>query len=669
MARPATHSRVDVSVIIVNYNVREYLANALRSLSLALKGIRSEIIVVDNDSADGSVEMIRKRFPRVVCIPSKVNLGFARANNLALKRAKGEFLFLLNPDTLVQEDTVRVMVKYFRDHPKAGLAGCRILNPDGSFQLAARRSFPTPWVAFSRISGLSRMFPSSRLFGRYNLTYLPTDQSYPVEAVSGSCMFMRRETYEQVGGLDEEFFMYGEDLDWCFRVRESGWQVHYVHGTSIIHYKGESTRRSSVDEISVFYEAMRIFVRKHFGASGGVLFILRSGIRVATIGAWVTAHARRAWPAVIDTVLLLGAFFVAEFIRKGEILSYPDYAYPTVFIVPPLVLIGTFLAMGVYSHRSMSVSRSSTGVVVAFIVLSAVTAFFKEYAFSRAIVLTAGALCLFLLSGWRVGFRMLTRSTPLGRSTAFGRRAVVVGVDQQAHMVARKLRSNPGGGYEVVGYVETESSAGSVEGNDGRILGTVGTIRKVIREFKVSDVIVAPKAMSNIRLLEMISACSNLPVSFHLVAGSMEFLISRASVESLEDVPLVEISYNLQKPMGRLAKRCMDIVVSAAGLITVYPFVYLFRRRSLLHGVFLRFLPKVLSGGMSLVGPPAGAADSMSKELFLGKPGVTGLVQLQQGRGLTEDEQQQLVIRYARSQSFLLDIEILLKFAVEHARG
>ena len=190
-----------VSIIIVNYNVRDFLHHALVSLQKAMKGVRGEIIVVDNASDDGSIEMVRRRFPSVHLIVSKVNLGFAKANNLGLKRARGTFLLLINPDTLVQEDTLRVMVKFFQDNPDVGLAGCKVLNPDGTFQLACRRSFPRPWVAFSKMVGLSSLFPNSRLLGRYNLTYLSPDETYEIDAVSGSFMMVRREAYEQVGGL------------------------------------------------------------------------------------------------------------------------------------------------------------------------------------------------------------------------------------------------------------------------------------------------------------------------------------------------------------------------------------------------------------------------------------------------------------------------------------
>jgi len=233
-----TTARDDVliSVIIVNYNVKPFLQQCLVSLQRAMGDIPHEIIVVDNHSVDGSPAMLKEQFPEVRVIVNRYNLGFSRANNQALAQAHGKYLWLLNPDTLVQEDTPARLLEVMESDPRIGILGCKILNPDGSLQLACRRSFPTLWVAFTKLIGLAKLFPKTRLFGRYNLTYLDPDKAYEVEAISGSCMFVRAEAMQEVGLLDEEFFMYGEDLDWCFRFKQAGWKGFYTPSTSIVHY-------------------------------------------------------------------------------------------------------------------------------------------------------------------------------------------------------------------------------------------------------------------------------------------------------------------------------------------------------------------------------------------------------------------------------------------------
>ncbi|MFC1553722.1 glycosyltransferase family 2 protein [candidate division KSB1 bacterium] len=255
---------VQLSIIIVSYNAKDYLEKALLTVQFAVSGFSSEIFVVDNASDDGSPDMIKEKFPDVILIENNVNTGFARANNAALKRSEGKFILLLNPDTIVKENTFKIVFKAFEEYPEAGAAGCKILNEDGSLQLSCRRSIPTPWITFTRMLGLSRIFPQSRIFAKYNLTYLDADEVAEVEALSGAFIMVRREVLDKTGYLDEQFFMYGEDLDWCYRISQAGYKIIYYPKTSITHYKGRSTDMKTWAQVKVFYEAMSKFSAKHF---------------------------------------------------------------------------------------------------------------------------------------------------------------------------------------------------------------------------------------------------------------------------------------------------------------------------------------------------------------------------------------------------------------------
>ena len=193
---------MDLSIIIVNYNVKEFLQNLIHSIEKASTNLTKEIIIIDNASDDGSVEFIKEKFPQIKLIANQTNLGFGKANNIGLKQAAGKYILLINPDTLVAEDTFEKMIQFFESNKNVGLAGCKILNPDGTLQLACRRSFPGPWTSFTKVTGLSTLFPKSKIFARYNLTYLDETKSYEVDAISGSFMMMRKEVYEKVGGFD-----------------------------------------------------------------------------------------------------------------------------------------------------------------------------------------------------------------------------------------------------------------------------------------------------------------------------------------------------------------------------------------------------------------------------------------------------------------------------------
>lgn len=252
-----------LSVIIVSYNVRYYLEQCLRSVFAATDGIDTEVYVVDNHSRDGSAEYISERFPSVNVINMSHNSGFASANNVAIKQSTGEYVLLLNPDTIVGESTIREGIAFMDSHPEAGAHGVRMLKADGESALESRRGLPTPMTAFYKMCGLCAMFPDSKRFGRYYMSNLPWDKPAQIEIISGAYCMLRRSALDKVGLLDEDFFMYGEDIDLSYRLLKGGYENWYLP-SAILHYKGESTQRSSFRYVHVFYEAMLIFFRKHY---------------------------------------------------------------------------------------------------------------------------------------------------------------------------------------------------------------------------------------------------------------------------------------------------------------------------------------------------------------------------------------------------------------------
>ncbi len=645
-----------LSIVIVNYNVRVFLENALAALTRALEGIDGEIIVVDNASDDGSVEMLRQKFPGVSLIANTVNKGFAAGNNLALPRCRGEYILLINPDTVVQEDTLRALIGYMDEHPSVGLATCKILNPDGTLELACRRSFPTPWVAFSKIIGLSALFPHSKLFGRYNLTYKDPNAECEVDAVSGSFMFLRKTVAEQVGGLDEQFFMYGEDLDWCYRIKQAGWRVMYTPATQIIHYRGQSTKRSDIDEVRVFYDAMRVFVRKHF--QRGLLFdvIVLAGIRLRQGVAFLQKNAKPIKATAVDFVIVNLSLLAGEYIWFRKVLGFPSYAYPALIIVPWLVLALVMYSFGVYTSRKYSSPRAAGAVLFGYLVLSALTFFFKQYGFSRMVVLISGALNLVLIPGWRMAARV-TGGSPGQRRSLFGRRTIIVGARQSGQEVLRKLRARVDDGYEVVGFIETDRRKVGERVAGVEILGTIDNIGKVLEEFRASEVIFSTDSLTYADILSVISRSKNRSVNYRLVPNSLEVIIGKTHIDRLEDIPLVDIEYNIDRVTNRIVKRAFDLLVSGIVLCTLFPFAELERRLGNRLSVFeqrILLFPDVFRGKMSLVGPPGDAP-------YLGKPGITGLVQLKMGDGVGSEERESYNLYYAKNQSFILDLEILLK--------
>ena len=255
-----------LSVIIVNYNVKHYLYQCLESVYRAVKGLEAEVFVVDNHSRDNSISYVSRRFEQVNYVESNHNLGFARANNIAIRQSLGEYVLLLNPDTFVSEDAIKQSLQFMEEHPDAGALGVCMMKTDGTKALESRRGLPTPMTSFYKMSGLCKHFPESRRFGRYYMGYLSWDEPAEIEVVSGAYCMLRRSALDKVGLLDEDFFMYGEDIDLSYRLLKGGYHNWYLP-VQILHYKGESTQKSSFKYVHVFYEAMLIFFKKHYGSS------------------------------------------------------------------------------------------------------------------------------------------------------------------------------------------------------------------------------------------------------------------------------------------------------------------------------------------------------------------------------------------------------------------
>ncbi|MBN1894459.1 glycosyltransferase [bacterium] len=687
---------IALSVILVNYNVKRYLEQALLSIRKALEGISSEVIVVDNASSDGSVSMLRARFPDVILIENRENAGFARANNQALKRASGKTVCLINPDTLVREDTFSKCLDYLARHPETGMVGCKILNPDGSLQLACRRSFPTPWVAFTKVTGLSALFPKTRLFGKYNLTYLNPDQEAQVDAISGSFMMARRKAVDEAGFLDEDFFMYGEDLDWCYRFVQKGWKISYIPDTQIIHYKGRSTQEASFDGIRLFYQAMSLFVAKHFPRGWSIIprRLLMAGIWLRGGFSFFSRLAARFAPALVDLAFMQASLIAALLIRFGHLIHW--HSYRLVDLVYTLIWLASLAAVGVYRRRVYSFSRAVAGVMLGLMANTSITFFFNQYAYSRHVVLVEGLLNLILLGGWRLAVRMASRLPGLpflgkiGR-TLLRKRVVIIGAGPSARRIYLQLRNQIDTLYDVIGLIGISPAdlADAPSGREAPVLGALDDLKRIVRSHRVQEAVIAPEALTYERIVGLMTLGKELGLDFRIVARDLDVVIGSASVDAIEDVPLLDLEYRIFYGLNPFLKRIFDLAISGLILCLAFP-IFLWAalhpgieaRKTLLSdgsggclevktwerkgkplAGWIRGLPavgSVLRGGMSLVGTewtPCG--EGVRGAGF--KPGLTGLVQVSGSRKLSQAEKEKFNLYYLKNYSFLLDLEILIK--------
>ena len=683
--RSAPTATVDVSVVIVNYNVREFLEQALGSVDRASAGLTVETFVVDNNSVDGSVAAVRERFPHVRVIANEENVGFGRANNQAMREARGRYILVLNPDTLLQEDTLRTLVAFMDAHPNAGAAGCRILNPDGTFAPESRRAFPTPSVALYRMAGLSRLFPNSPTFGRYNMTYLPADEVCEVDALSGSCMMVRRDAlayaYDTVaearehasgdgaapleegtgaGLFDEEFFMYGEDLDWCFRIQQAGWKIYYTPETQIIHYKGESTRKGELRYVRLFYGAMLQFAEKHFNGeySRTLAGLIRAGILVRA-GLSIGAKALLALAApMLDFGLAVLVGLVVALGWSAQQGSDFNSLYYTA-LVPAYALaavLGVAIAGGYRRGRRYPIRPVLSGIGGAFLAVTTFSFFVQRFAFSRATILLGFAAVAIALVVWR----LLLNWRQVGN-----RRGLLVGDSGEAERLHGLLARRIAPPLHLVGFVDTANASDSGTATVVR-LGAARHLRDLVRLREIDDVVFAADSLTNTAILGMMRGLRDLPVQFKILTQGQDRIIGKASVDDFS-TPLREAEQFVAPLRSHAARRCLEIPVALLGIALRAPLGLALGLAGKGKAPRLRRLaaaaakmPSVLAGRRALVGYDATARTKPPKDWGL-KPGLVSILDTLAAPPSDIVETHRAYWFYAHNQSAALDIEILVR--------
>lgn len=483
----------DLSVLVVSYNVRDRLATCLLSLEDAREGLEVEVIVADNASSDGTAEMVRRRFPHVTLIETGDNLGFARANNLAAARASGRHLMLLNPDTILREDSLRALVRHLDAHPEAGAAGPKVLDPDGSFQATSKRGLPTPWVSFARLSGLSRLFPRSPVFNRYELGHLDPDEEHEVEVLYGAAMVVRREAWEEVGGLDEGYFMYGEDIALSDAVRRRGWRLDYVPGAPIVHVKGESTRRSDIDRDRHFYHAMRRFSRERFSFRGPKKWMVEGGIALALAISrarhWVRGRTDKAIDVAIVTAVALAL---------GALLPDGLWTDPGGALALALLGVAGMAAARAYRLRARFSGRAIVASALVFLLLGLLAYFVRP---SQGGLWTDALACAM---GW-FGVTMRRIATVPPKHRGRSRRLVIAGVDELSRAWLESLPTDlPGDRLRPVGWLAQQRSETGTVIEGLPVLGTLDQAREVTRTRKVRAMMISTASFSRERAFSVL---------------------------------------------------------------------------------------------------------------------------------------------------------------------
>lgn len=585
----------DISIVIVNYNVKYFLEQCLHSVRKASQNISCEIFVVDNNSVDGSCSMIREKFSEVRLIENDENLGFSKANNQAIRMSTGYYILLLNPDTVIEEHTITRCLDHMEKNPDAGALGVRMIDGKGNFLPESKRSFPTPRIAFYKVFGFSRLFPKSRVFSKYHLGYLAENAMNDVEVLPGAFMILRKTALDKVGLLDENFFMYGEDIDISYRLIKAGYRNIYFPETTIIHYKGESTRKGSMNYVITFYRAMIIFARKHFSRkmAKSYTFLINIAIYFRAFLAIVRRFFKNAAIPIIEAVLIYLGFYLIK--PVWESYKFPDGGgYPAeymIFVVPAYIIIWilSLFFSGAYD-RPFKTGSVIRGIIAGSLIILVIYALLPEsLRYSRALLLIGAAWSL--SSG--ILLRLLAHISGIPGfelSTLRKKRIIIVGSLVEGERVESLLKKTEIRA-EVIGFVST------IHDSSGKFLGQTGQLSEIIKINRIDEIIFCASDISSQNIISTMMSLSDIRVNYKIAPPESLSIIGSNSINTAGDLYLIDFS-SITRSSNRRNKRLFDIVSSVI-LLIIYPISLFFVKKP--WNGFLNIF-KVLSGCFSWVG-------------------------------------------------------------------
>ncbi len=643
---------MDLSIIIVNYNVKHFLEQCLHSVLKASKNITAEVFVVDNNSVDGSAQLITEKFPQINFIENKENLGFSKANNQAILKSKGKYVLLLNPDTVVEEDTFSKVISFMDKHREAGGLGVKMIDGKGTFLPESKRGLPTPWVAFYKMFGLSKLFPKSRKFGQYHLSYLNENEIHNVDVLAGAFMLLRKETLDQIGLLDETFFMYGEDIDLSYRITKGGYKNIYFPETTIIHYKGESTKKGSLNYVKVFYNAMIIFARKHFsgGKANIYSFLIHLAIYFHALLTVSTRVFKKIYLPVLDGLFIFSGFlFLTSY---WENVRYESGYYPPEFlqfVVPVYILIWILgiLFSGGYK-KPVNLYKVSRGVLWGSISILLIYSLVDErYRFSRALILLGSVWAVSVLLIFRIIFHNL-KIKAFRLDTKKIKKIAIVGHAAEAARVKRLVEETQIQS-EFAGFISIDKTD-----KGENYIGQLDQLTEIISINRIDEIIFCAENISSAQIIRAMLDLTNLDIDYKIAPPESVSIIGSNSIHTAGDLYVVNVNA-ISKQSNKRKKRVFDVETSVI-LLVLSPLIFWFFKQK---SQFFSNAVNVLVGKKTWIAylPEKGSFENLP-EL---KNGVLNPGDMFSNLSLDADKKAQLNMLYAKDYSLLTDAEILFK--------
>ena len=634
-----------LAIVIVNYNVKHFLNQCLKSVYQSIRSIDAEVWVVDNNSVDGSVEMVQSLFPEVHVIANKENVGFSVANNQAIKKSTAEYILLLNPDTIVPENCFVKLLTFADSRPDLGGCGVHMLDGQGTYLPESKRGLPTPEVALYKMIGLNKVFPKSKKFGKYHLGYLDKNKNHEIDILCGAFMLMRKKALDQVGLLDETFFMYGEDIDLSYRITQGGWKNYYFSDIQIIHYKGESTKKLSTNYVRVFYKAMVIFAEKHYSGGNQTLFkfFINTAIYARATIAVVNNGIKKFWQPTLEALFI----FISLYWLKGyweEHIKRGNEIYPIemVTIHIPYYTASWILSLwysGSYK-KNYDFGLLVRGILLGTATISIIYGLLPEtLRFSRGIILFGTLLVLAMLIVWRSALHF-TKYKTLDFSQQNHTKSILVGEQSKWEQVINMLKSY-NRNYQQIGFVSDQKS------DSPQWLGTSNQLKEIIKIYGISEVIFSNDSISTEDTMKLMNDIGTR-VNYYTIPANSNFVIGSHSKNANGLYFGEQIGLNLSNQERRTQKRLFDIAIALV-VIVFAPLAAVFKktRKWLIHS------GSVLVGHKTWVGYAASP-----QNLPLLKPGVYTT-----DFELKEENikfQENLDLLYAKNYSLGMDLRVML---------
>lgn len=573
------------------------------------------------------------------------------ANNQAIKMAAGEYVLLLNPDTIVQEDTFAKTLAFMDSHYDAGGLGIKMLDGKGNFLPESKRGLPTPAVAFYKIFGLSKLFPNSKKFGQYHLTYLDKNQTHEVPVLSGAFMLMRKETLDKVGLLDETFFMYGEDIDLSYRITEGGYKNYYFADSSIIHYKGESTKKSSVNYVIVFYKAMSIFANKHFSNSNAKLFnfLIHLAIYLRAFVAIVARMVKQLFYPAIDFVIILSSLYLCKTVYEINFKLYPNFYSKEILnlFFPLYTLVWmTFTYFSGGYDTPLKLSKLIRGVLTGMGFILVIYSLLPEfYRFSRALILIGSLVTLMIYIVTRVLYNFIGIKQFKWFNAKSGNRIAIIGSEQEFERVHQllkqtRIRAN------FIGFISNENNGI----RNTNYIGHFHQISEAIEIHQINEIIFCAKDISSANIIKHMVTLVTKGVEFKIAPPESLSIIGSNSIDTAGDLYIIDVN-NIGRPENRRSKRLLDIGVSV--FLLLFSIVFIFFQKNKIN--FIKNCLLVLFGYHTWVG----FGKQNRKDLPSIKPSV--LLPMDNSTFLTNQNYDTVYFNYAKDYQINSDFRHIIK--------